>query len=122
MVMRVLVADRHPLYREGVARQIVRYYPRAIIAEASSLAQALDAARHTRPDLFILNYNLQGMSAAAIATVAGEFRDVPILVVADAVPASEVQAIIRSGAQGYLPKTASREQLTHTIHMLLAGG
>jgi DNA-binding NarL/FixJ family response regulator len=33
-----------------------------------------------------------------------------------------VQTIIQAGARGFLPKTATREQFTHTIHLLLAGG
>jgi DNA-binding NarL/FixJ family response regulator len=122
MAMRVLVADEHPLYREEVARQIVKFYPGAIVAQASSLEQAMALARAGHPGLFILNYDMPGMSAEAIATVAGEFGGAPILVVADQASAMEVQAIIRSGAHGYLSKTATREQLTHTIHMLLAGG
>ena len=122
MGMRILVADSHPLYREAVARQIMQFYPAATVVEASSLDQAVALARCNHPGLFILDYNLSDMSADAIATVAGEFANVPILVVADTASASEAQAIIRAGAQGYVPKTATREQLTHTIHMLLAGG
>jgi DNA-binding NarL/FixJ family response regulator len=122
MGMRVLIADDHPLYRGEVARQIVKFYPGATVAEASSLEQAMALARVGHTGLFILNYNMPGMSAEAIAAVASEFSGSPILVVADQASATEVQAIIRSGAQGYLSKTATREQLTHTIHMLLAGG
>lgn len=122
MGMRVLVADDHPLYREEVARQIVKFYPGATVAEASSLEQAMGLARAGHPGLFVLNYDMPGMSAEVVAAVAQEFSGAPILVVADSAPALEVQAIIRSGAHGYLPKTATREQLTHTIHMLLAGG
>jgi len=122
MGIRVLIADSHPLYREAVARQITQFYPAATVTEASSLNQTVASARRNYPGLFILNYNLPGMSTAAIATLTGEFVSVPILVVADAASASEVQAIIRAGAQGYVPKTATREQFTHTIHMLLAGG
>ena len=122
MGIRVLIADSHPLYREAVARQITQFYPAATVAEASSLNQAVALARRNHPGLFILNYNLPGMSADIIATMAGEFASVPILVVADAASAGEVQAIVRAGAQGYVPKTATKEQFAHTIHMLLAGG
>jgi len=122
MGMRVLIVDDHPLYREEVARQIVRFYPGATVAEAASLAQTMALARAVNPGLFILNYDMPGMSAEAVATVAGEFSGAPILVVADQASALEVQAIIRAGAHGYLSKTATREQLIHTIHMLLAGG
>ena len=122
MGIRVLIADGHPLYREAVARQIMQFYPTATVTEASSLNQAVALARRNHPGLFILNYNLPGMSVDVIATVAGEFPSVPILVVADAASAGEIQAVIRAGAQGYVPKTATREQFTRAIHMLLAGG
>jgi DNA-binding NarL/FixJ family response regulator len=121
MSMRILVADRHPLYREGVARQIMRFHPSAVIAEAPSLAQALAAARCGAPDLFILNYNLLGMSTEAIATMAAEFAGIPILVIADTLLAGEVQEVIRSGARGYLPKTAGADQLIPTVDLILAG-
>lgn len=120
--MRVLVADDHPLYCEAVTRQIVKFYPGATVEEASSLNQAMALAHASHPGLFILNFDMPGMSAEAIATVAGAFRGVPILVVAGGASASDVHTIIRAGAHGYLPKTATHEQLTHTIHMLLAGG
>ena len=122
MGIRVLLADEHPLYREAVARQIFKFYPGASVEEASSLDQTMALAHASRPDLFILNYGMPGMSAKAIAAVASAFGGVPILVVADGGPTSEVREIIRAGAHGYLPKTATREQFTHTIHMLLAGG
>jgi DNA-binding NarL/FixJ family response regulator len=42
--------------------------------------------------------------------------------VAAGASAADVHTVIRAGAHGYLPKTATHEQLTHTINMLLAGG
>ena len=122
MEMRVLVADDHPLYREAVIREIVKSYPNATVEEASSLGEADALARARRPGLFIFNFDMPGMSAEAIATVARAFGGVPILVVANRASAADVRAIIRAGAHGYLPKTATREQVAHTIHMLLAGG
>ena len=122
MGMRILVADDHPLYREAVTRQILQFYPGAIVEEASSLEEAFALARASHHNLFVINYDMPGMSADAIATLAGAFGGIPILVVADSASATEVHAIVRSGAHGYLSKTATRDQLTHTIHMLLAGG
>jgi len=83
MGIRVLIADDHPLYRGEVAREIVKFYPGATVAEASSLEQAMALARVSHTGLFVLNYNMPGMSADLIATVAGEFYGAPILVVAD---------------------------------------
>jgi two-component system nitrate/nitrite response regulator NarL len=120
--MRVLVADDHPLYREAVTQQIMRLLPDATVEEASSLDEALTMARAAPPGLFVFDYYMPGMSANAIAGVVTDFPDVPILVLSGGAGAAEVQAIIQAGAQGFLPKTATREQFIHTIHLLLAGG
>lgn len=122
--MRILVADDHPLYREAVARQIARLYPDAAIIDASSLYETLALARMPGrpPGLFILDYYMPGMSAKAITEMAAEFPEVPILVLSGWASAASIQSIIQAGARGFLPKTATSEQFTHTLQMLLAGG
>jgi two-component system, NarL family, nitrate/nitrite response regulator NarL len=122
--MRILVADDHPLYREAVARQIKRHFPDAAVGEASSLYEAVTMARAAggRPDLFVFDYYMPGMSAKAIADVTADFPDVPLLALSGWASAASVQVIIQAGARGFLPKTATSEQFTHAIQMLLAGG
>jgi len=120
--MRVLVADDHPLYREAVARQIMRLLPDAHVEEAASLDAALASAQAAPPDLFVFDYYMPGMSAAGVARLAESFADVPILVLSGGASPAEVQAVLQAGARGFLPKTATPEQFNHTIHLLLAGG
>ena len=120
--MQILIADDHPLYREAVARQIIRLFADAVTKEASSLDEALVLARATRPKLFIFDYYMPGMSAKAIGEVAAEFPDVPILILSGWASPATIQVIIQSGARGFLPKTATSEQFIHTIQMILAGG
>src|SRR6185312_336905 len=120
--MRILIADDHPLYREAVARQIVRLFADAVTEEASSLDEALLLARAARSNLFVFDYYMPGMSAKAIGEVAAEFPDTPILILSGWASPAGIQVIIQSGARGFLPKTATSEQFTHTIQMMLAGG
>ena len=120
--MRVLVADDHPLYREAVARQIMRLLPEATVEEAASMEAAMAAAQAAPPSLFVFDYYMPGMSAQAIAQLSEAFVDVPILVLSGGASPQEVQAVLQAGARGFLPKTATPEQFNHTIHMLLAGG
>jgi DNA-binding NarL/FixJ family response regulator len=122
MDMRVLIADDHPLYREAVARQIMRLLPDATVEEAASMEEALAKADAVRPGLFVFDYYMPGMSANAIMQATEKFPEVPILVLSGGASATEVQAILKAGARGFLPKTATPEQFTHTIHLLLAGG
>lgn len=122
--MRILVADDHPLYREAVARQIKRYFPDAVVGEASSLYEAMTMVRATsqRPDLFIFDYYMPGMSAKAITEVTADFPDVPLLVLSGWASAASAQGMIQAGARGFLLKTVTSEQFMHAIQMLLAGG
>jgi two-component system, NarL family, nitrate/nitrite response regulator NarL len=123
-IMRILVADDHPLYREAVARQVVRLFPEASVEEAQSLHEAVAVARAEghRPALFIVDYYMPGMSADAISELVAEFSGVPILILSGWASPSSVQSMIRSGARGFLPKTATSEQFAHAIQLLLAGG
>ena len=50
------------------------------------------------------------------------FHDVPLLVLSGWASPASIQVIIQAGARGFLPKTATSEQFTHTIQMMLAGG
>ena len=120
--MRVLVADDHPLYREAVARQIMRLLPDAAVEEAASMDAALASAETVRPDLFVFDFYMPGMSAAAITRLAEKFPGAPILVLSGGASPAEVQAVLQAGARGFLPKTATPEQFNHTIHLVLAGG
>jgi DNA-binding NarL/FixJ family response regulator len=120
--MRVLVADDHPLYREAVARQLTRLLPDASVEEAASMDAALAAAQASRPDLFVFDYYMPGMSSQAIAQLVESFANVPILVLSGGASPAEVQAVLQAGARGFLPKTATPEQFNHTIHLMLAGG
>lgn len=122
MGMRVLIADDHPLYREAVARQITRLLPDATVEEAASMEEASAKADTASPGLFVFDYYMPGMSAAAITQLTEKFPDVPILVLSGGASGAEVQAVLQAGARGFLPKTATPEQFTHTIHLLLAGG
>jgi DNA-binding NarL/FixJ family response regulator len=120
--MRVLIADDHPLYREAAARQITRLLTDATVEEAASMEEASIKADAAPPGLFVFDYYMPGMSPAAITQFAERFPGVPILVLSGAASGAEVQAVLQAGARGFLPKTATPEQFTHTIHLLLAGG
>ncbi len=120
--MRIIVADDHPLYREAVARQVERLFPQAQVQEVSTLDEARARAGAEPPDLFIVDYYMPGMSGENLAAMRADFPAVPILVLSGWASSTDVLAMIRAGARGYLPKTATPEQFAHALQMLLAGG
>lgn len=122
--MKILIADDHPLYREAVATQVGRIFPGVVLAEAASMdelyAELLDA--DSPFDLFLIDYNMPGMSIAAIAQLARETPGTPIAMISGSAQPSDVKAAIEAGARGYVPKTATGERLAHALQLILAGG
>ena len=121
--MKVLIADDHPLYREALRAQVERQFPDAVVDEVTSL----DDARHLGAAggpyrLFMLDFNMPGMSIAALTELVAVFPAVPIAVISGTANAADVRAVIRAGARGFIPKTASGTHLMHALQLLVAGG
>jgi len=121
--MRILIADDHPLYREAVRLQVERLYPQAHVDESASLdgAERL-AEQHGDYDLFLFDFNMPGMSHRAITEHVQKYPNVPVAIISGTAKGDDVRAVIRAGARGFVPKTASGESLAHILKLLLAGG
>ena len=122
--MKILVADDHPLYREAVTAQIARIFADATIEEAASMDELRAAAsRHgERFDLFLLDYNMPGMSIEAVGRLAGEYPATPIAIISGSAQFSDIKSLIAAGARGYIPKTATGERLAYALKLILSGG
>ena len=122
--MRILIADDHPLYREAVCAQLERLFKGVEVEEVASLDEVFArAAQNGRPfDLFLIDFNMPGMSLAALGKLAKAFPEVPISVISGTADAADVRASIQAGARGFIPKTATGKHLAHAIQILLAGG
>lgn len=122
--MKVIVADDHPLYREAVAGQVQRLFPDAQVLQTASLDETSILAKETPQDfdLFLIDYHMPGVSIGAISDFVKQFPDTPVAVISGTAQPSEILAAIRSGAHGYIPKTATGDYLAHALNLLLAGG
>jgi DNA-binding NarL/FixJ family response regulator len=122
--MNVLVADDHPLYREAVAEQIQRLLPHARVIQSASLDEASMLAESTPQDfgLFLIDFHMPGMSIDALQVLVRRFPGTPVALISGTAQHAEILAAIRSGARGFIPKTATGEYLAHALNLLLAGG
>ena len=109
MPIRVLLADDHPLFRDGVAALLsARGYE--VVAEASDGIQALDQARELHPDLILMDINmphLDGLAATRILTTENPDAHVIMLTISDG--DENLFEAIKSGALGYLLKNTESE-------------
>ena len=114
--MRVLVADDHPVFREGVVRVLQASPFITVVAEVEDGKRALEEAVAHRPDVALLDYKLPGMDGiAVIHAIARDRLGTRTLLLSAHNESSLVYEALEAGAAGYLPKEASRDQILEAV-------
>jgi len=121
--LRLVIADDHPLFLDAVRLHIERARPEAEIQVAASLDEALAQAKSQPPDVLLLDYSMPGMNGVAgIARARLECAGIPVVIMSGTAGGAEVQAAIRAGANGFLPKSLGPEIFIQALNIVLAGG
>lgn len=120
--VRVLVADDHPMFREGVRTMLAATQDLELVAEARDGAQALALLARHEVDVALLDVNMPGMSGIDTAgTIAVDFPDVAVLILTMFADDASVFAALRAGARGYVLKDAERDDLLRAIRAVAQG-
>ncbi len=119
--VRLVVADDHPLVREGLGR-ILTGTGLVIAGEAATGSQAVEVVRKVNPDVVLLDIRMPDMDGlAALREIKRENPEIPVIMLtAYDEPAWLVQAIAY-GAAGYLLKTMARDDLVASIKAVISG-
>ena len=114
--MRVVVADDHPLYREGVVRALSASGQVDVVAQESVGRAALAAIQEHRPDVALIDYKLPGLDGVAIThAVVRDGLPTRVLLLSAFTDSGLVYKALQTGAVGYLPKEARREQIVDAV-------
>ena len=121
--LRVLVADDHPVYREGVSSAVCAREELELVATAEDGERALEAIRRHAPDVAVLDLGLPGMHGRDVIEAAGRERlPTRALVVSGYVDAPLVHAVLGAGAAGYLSKSVAAEEIAEAAVRVGRGG
>lgn len=122
-VERVLIADDHPLVRDGLRTVISVAFDQTELFEASSIAEAQAVIeREGDFDLVLLDLNMPDADGfAGLATLRKRFPSVPIVIVSGAIEGGLISAAIAHGAAGFIPKSLKRSAIVAAIQSILAG-
>ncbi|KOX35177.1 response regulator receiver protein [Saccharothrix sp. NRRL B-16348] len=121
MSVSVMVVDDHPLWRDGVARDLAeRGFE--VVATAGDAASAVRIARAVRPDVVLMDLNLgETTGVEATTMITGSLAGTRVLVLSASGEHSDVLEAVKAGASGYLVKSASAEELVEAVNRTAAG-
>jgi DNA-binding NarL/FixJ family response regulator len=120
--IRVLIADDHPLFRDGMHGLLDSVEETEVVGEAASGEEAVALAREVRPDVILMDLNMPGMNGiAATREVLSGDPNVGVLVVTMLEDDDSVFAAMRAGASGYVLKGAEQAEMLRAIRAVANG-
>jgi DNA-binding NarL/FixJ family response regulator len=119
---RVVIAEDHQLFREGLRAMFRGREDIEIVAEADDGLEAIGAIRKADPDLLLLDLSMPRMSGGSvIKDVRGQFPDLKILVLTVHESDQHVLDTFNGGVNGYCVKDATRDELLNAVDSVMAG-
>lgn len=120
-MVRVMVVDDHPMWRDGVARDLAEA-GYEVVAAVGEGRQAVRVAGAVRPEVVVLDLQLPDMSGAEVARGLGAIEEPPrVLVLSASAEQDDVLQAVKAGASGYLVKSASREEFLDAVRRTAEG-
>jgi two-component system, NarL family, nitrate/nitrite response regulator NarL len=114
--VRVVVADDHPLYREGVVRALVATGQIEVLAEAEDGREALRHIEELKPDVAVLDYKLPELDGLQIThAIVRDELPTRVLMLSAFTESGIVYKALQTGVAGYLPKEARRQQIADAV-------
>jgi DNA-binding NarL/FixJ family response regulator len=119
MMIRVVIADDHPVYRSGLAGVLADADDIDVVGEAADGVAALALAAELQPDVVLMDLHMPGVTGVeATRQLAGK-TSVLVLTMFD--DDESVLAAMRAGARGYLVKGAAGDRIVGAVRAVAAG-
>jgi DNA-binding NarL/FixJ family response regulator len=120
--IRILVADDHPVVRDGLVAILSTQRDFDVVGETGSGAETVRAVAELHPDVLLLDLEMPEMDGVAVLHRLHELHaDVRVIVFTAFDTDERILAAVRAGAQGYLLKGVPRDQIFEAIRVVQAG-
>lgn len=121
--MKLLIVDDHAILREGFVALLQQLEPGANVLQASDIAEGLRLVEaHPGLDAILLDLNMPDQNGMdAIPGFAERYPQLPVIVLSSSEDPNDVRLALKSGAFGYVPKSASPRSILSALRLVLAG-
>lgn len=118
----VILADDHPMFRDGLRRLVLRTLPGCTVREAGNFASVIELADSERPSLFVLDLHFPGFDPErSISRLRRDYAESSILAVSMDDEDRTIERVMAQGADGFVSKAAMPEVIGNAITSILDG-
>ena len=120
--VRILLADDHPIFRDGLKRLLEAEAGLKVIAEASNGVEAVKLVKQHKPDLLLLDLSMpQQTGIEAIRELGSLGASIRIILLTAAVEKSQIVEALQLGARGVVLKDSATQLLIQAIRVVMSG-
>lgn len=122
--MKILVADDHALFRDGLRYLLGQLGEALELLEAKDGAEALELARaHPELDLVLLDLGMPGIDGlAGLRLLRARCPAVPVVILSGSEEPADVRQALDAGALGFIPKSSTSQVMLSALRLVLSGG
>lgn len=123
--MKILIADDHPLYRMALSGLLSQLDEETQIVDCNDFDELQEemADGKSKPDLIVIDIRMPGKSFEdALGDLKKDHPSIPVVVVSASEDVADMSKAMNLGADGYIPKSSTREVLVSAIRLVLSGG
>ena len=118
----LLIADDHPLYRDALRGALSLSLPALTLKEAGDLNTTVDILNNEDIDLLLLDLHMPGSNDLfGLLHIRKLLPELPVAVVSGTEDTALISKIISVGALGFIPKTASAQDIANAVEAILDG-
>jgi len=122
-VIKILIADDHPIVRQGLKQILLEEFERPVLGEAQNCQEVLELVQKQDWDVVVLDISMPGRGGLEVLKELKQARPkLPVLILSLHPEDQYAVRALRAGAAGYMTKEVAPEELVKTIKKIREGG